>query len=399
MEVPVAGYPNRTLPAPSLFLPVNLAAVDPSWGFVVEPISWGMGHYRSPLCCRLPAEPLVIGCAFCFQTPVTVCLTADGTSCAVDLNVAADPNAAVDPNANTAGVLGITMNCTGICTFPSLDPRWSDTTPVLAAWHPNYSSGTPVTVVPSFQFDSVKTRSSPVQCDGSSFVSRGTDQWGNFLGAPFNPVWKAGTPVFIDSNRHTIKQIIDENSIVLNESCPSNAQTLTANTFGLLILASVPLTGVVSAPWTATLGGAWKPIGMRAETLTSYTNCSKQPVLVGGVSGWHCTAGAAAYWIAADGTAALPMGFLGIANPGNYGLGPSTFCSARFWDDLDANSVFCLAPVAGKPTTTLVQMKFYGDHSGLETATFPSPDTASGGYLPLCRATNPPCARQLLDGG
>ncbi|HEY3740310.1 MAG TPA: hypothetical protein VGL53_10720, partial [Bryobacteraceae bacterium] len=385
---PIPGYPYRALPAPSLFLPVNLAAVDPSWGFVVDQYHGGWDITEPSLLSFLPG-PLVVGCAFCNDTPVTICLTADGATCAVDRNVAADPYATVDPNANTAGVLGITMHCTGICAFPSLDPRWSDKTPVLAAWHPNYSSGNPVTVVPNFQFDSIKTRSSPVQCDGSANVSRGSDQYGNFLGAPFNPAWSSGTPVFIDSSRHTIQKVIDENTIILNESCNSNAQTLTANTFGLLILASVPLTGVVAAPWTATLGGPeayWDAGG----DLTSYTNCSKQPVVVGGVSGWHCTAGAAAYWIAADGSSALPMGFLGIANPGNYGLGPSTFCSARFWDDLDANSVFCLAPVGGSSSAELVQLKFYGDHSGLANASYPSPDTAAGGYLPVCRSTNPP---------
>lgn len=381
---PIAAFPNRSLPASSVFVPANLSKSVPSYfRFSIDQGSSGWGLTDFYLSSFLPGS-LKISCPLCADTPVTVCLTADGISCAFDKNYAGDPNAPIDVNMKAKGVLGVTVNCTGLCTLPLGGDRWKDASPILAAWHPNYMSGAPNTVLPNFQFDSVKLRKSSVQCNDSALVYR-RDQ----SGAPFNPLWRKGTPVFIDSTRYTINQVTDENSIQLNETCPSSAQNLIADTFGLLITAPVPISRVVTDPWEAKITHAlttWDSAG----DLQQYTNCSRQPVIAGGQTGWHCQLGGGLYWIAADGSSALPLGVAGL--PYRADLGNLSYCGAAYWDDLDGNSLYCLTNTATLFKHTLLRMTFKGDHAGLESARYLSPDLGGGArsYLPLCKSTNPP---------
>ena len=384
----VAGYPYRSLPAKSVFLPASIPKALPSWfALVVDQSHPAWRAFDSSLMSFLPTT-LAINCPLCADTPITICLTGDGISCAVDRNVSADPSAVPDPNTNQKGILGTTINCTGNCNWPGSDSRWQDSTPILAAWHPNYAAGAR-TVLPNFQFDSVKPRVTPVSCTSSALVFRATDAYGNPQGAPFNPSWSRGTPLFIDSVRYTVNQLYDENSLLLNESCPSNAQTMTADTFGLLVSSAVPLNSVVAGQWKAKIHKgltSWDA----ASNLTTFTNCSHQPVLVNGQKGWHCTIGYGAYFIAADGSFALPMGATGI--PYRDDIATSIYCAAAFWDDLDANSLYCLTGAPNTPGKRLLaQMTFFGDHQGLETARFTNPELGGvNSYLPACKSTNPP---------
>ena len=380
----------RSLPANTVFLPASVPKYLLDWyHFEVSTYRLGWIPYDAFLTSFLP-NGLTISCPQCSNTPVTVCLTADGVTCAVDRNVTADPAAMADPNTKQKGVLGITVNCTGECSFPASDARWTDNAPVLASWHPNYTPGAPNTVLPSFQFDTVKLRITEVTCTSSAVVSRAKDQYGSVLGAPFNPLWSKGTPLYIDSKLYTLNQLYDENSLLLNESCPSGARTLTADTFGLLVSsAAAPISRVSTGGWSARLSKAltsWDAAG----DVQNYTNCSRQPVTVGDKKGWHCVLGNSAYWIAADGSASLPMGGTGIAY--REDLNTVAYCPSAFWDDADPNNMFCLFRVPNSPGKTGVAlMTFYGDHRGLETAQFTHPDAGTDtAYLPVCKTTSPP---------
>ena len=385
---PIPAYPAHTLPSTSLFIPVDVGKALPSYFNVTVDAThpaWGLADYS--LSSFLPVS-LTIGCPTCRDTPVTVCLTADGISCAQDRNVMADPNASGDPNTQAKGTLGVTFNCTGNCTFPVREDRWKDSSPVLAAWHPNYASGASNTVLPTFQFDSVKIRTSPVRCDGSALVYRGTDASGS-SGAAFNPLWKKGTPVSIDSVRYTINQVTDENTIVINESCPSGAKNLVAGTFGILATSSVPLSGGIGS-WTSKISQSmtdWDSAG----DLQQFANCSSQSVKVGGQAGWHCQLGRAVYWIAADGSTSLPMGVAGV--PYRADLGSSSYCAAAYWDDLDGNSLYCMVYAPNTPGKhMLARMAFRGDHAGLEKARYLSVELGGGNnsYLPVCISASLP---------
>ena len=386
---PVPAYPARSLPANSVFLPATIYKALPDWlNLVVNQAHTAWGATDGSALMSFALTSLLVSCPQCSNTPITVCLTSDGISCAVDRNVSGDPAAAVDPNTKQRGVLGTTFRCTGNCSFPVNDERWKDLSPVLAAWHPNYSDGAR-TVLPNFQFDSVKLRTTPVKCASSAVVFRGTDAYGTPQGASFSPDWIKGTPLFIDSIRYTVNQVYDEDSLLLNESCPASAQTMTADTFGLLVSSPVPLNNVVADQWKSKIHKgltSWDDAG----DLNPFTNCSHKPVIVNGKTGWHCVVGYAAYWIAADGSSALPMGATGV--PQRSDLGNTAYCIGAFWDDLDANSMYCVINVPNSNGKhQIVQMTFSGDHSGLENAQYTSPDLLSlSTYLPVCKSTNPP---------
>ncbi len=386
---PAAAYPARALPATSVFIPAALPKTIPSWYHLeVNSPQNSWKNIDATLTSFLPGA-LALSCPGCVNTKITICLTADGATCAVDRNLAADPNAPLDPNTRQRGVLGTTFNCTGNCSFSSTEARWKDATPVLASWHPNYAAGAANVVMPNFQFDSVKLRTGPVKCDGSTSVSRAPDGSGGFLGAPFNVLWTRGTPLTIDTGRYTVNQVVDEATVILNEACPASAQALTADTFGLLLVSPTPISRVVTDQWKAKLGGGmttWDSSG----DLQTYANCSRQPVIVGGKSGWHCTIGNNAYWIAADASKSLPLGSAGFVYNGNTSL--ASYCGAAFWDELDGNSMYCLAGALDKSGKKVIaQLTFFGDHKGLETAQFTNPDASSDyAYLPVCKTTNPP---------
>ena len=245
---PQPSYPSRNFPAKSAFLPASVPKSLPSYyGFSVgSRLGWladdGM------LTSLLPGT-LQVNCPLCSNTLITACLTADGITCAVDRSIALDPNLPPDPNTGQTGALAVNFKCTGTCSFAFPGERWKDATPVLASWHPNYTPGAPNVVSPNFQFDSVKSRSTPVSCDGSAVVNRGLDDGGRLVGAPFSVTWTKGTPVFIDNSRYTIAQVFDENAVLLNEACPASASTLLADTFGLLISSPVAFNTVTAAPY------------------------------------------------------------------------------------------------------------------------------------------------------
>lgn len=386
---PIPAYPSLNLPSTRVFLPASVPKYLTSWfNLEVSAARPGWQPTDAALTSFLPAA-LSVSCPLCANTPVTVCLTADGVTCAVDKNMTVDPNAPVDPNTKQRAVLGTTINCTGVCQFPVGDARWHDPTPVLAAWHPNYAPSAANTVLPSFQFDTVKPRITPVSCANSSIVARAKDSGGTYIGAPFNPIWTKGTPLFIDSVRYTLAEVYDENSLQLNESCPASAKTMTADTFGLLISAPVPLTRVTADGWKARLMTSltsWDAAG----DVQSHTNCSRQPVTVKGKKGWHCVLGNSAYWIAADASEALPLGVTGaIYRPD---MGQVAYCQSAFWDDGDPNNLFCLfntLNAAGKHS--IAQFTFFGDHVGLDKAQFTSPEgDLNLAYLPVCKTTSPP---------
>ena len=375
---PIRSDPSAPGPS-SLFLPANISPQTPNWYYPI--LNSFEGSYSSTdlaLSSLLPKAFNIVS-----RSPVSVCLTADGVTCAVDVNMASDPNA---PN---GGALGITIPCSGSCAFPASDPRWSDSTAVLKAWHPNYSPDLELTIVPNFQIDSIKTRKTQITCDGSPTIKRALDPNGNGLGPTFSVVWSSGTPLQIGSTTFYLKNVIDQDTAVLRSSCPQSASTqdLTASTFGLLIQSTTGITSVGSASWRMrmhTSGGyGWDAAG---DVETS-TNCSRQPVSVNGVPGWHCSFGPSAYWIAADGSKSLPMGLLGLPyNPTSYGSNP--YCSAALWDNRDGNTVYCFAYALASTKDYLVAaMTFRGNHSGLEQGTFNSPEVGGPGYLPTCSSS------------
>lgn len=388
--VPV--YPARGLPAPGVFLPARLWQAIPEWmGFHYASAADGWKIADGLRLGSFVPSTLYLNCLGCNNSPITVCLTADGATCAVDRNVMADPNEAPDPNAKVKGVLGVTFNCSGTCSFPSDDPRWKDLTSYLAAWHPKYSSISRPTVAASFQSDSVAVRTVPVQCDGSVRVIRQLDGNLNPTGPPFNPLWTKGTPLTIGSGRYTVNQVVDENAILLNESCSQGAGTLTADTFGLLVLSPSVITAVVAGPWTLVMNqntASWDASGSDISS----TNCSKQLVNAGAKAGWHCQIGGLLYFVARDGSFSLPMGVAGR-------IGTGRFCKSAYWDDLDGNTLLCFEPASQAGQTTLYRMTFHGDHAGLERASFTTPYSGSDKttFLPACVSTSPPSPNNCFD--
>ena len=196
----------------------------------------------------------------------------------------------------------------------------------------------------------------------------------------------------IDGTRYTVNLVYDENSILLNESCPASAKLLTADTFGLLVTSPLPMTRVASDGWRAKLQQsllAWDAAG----DLTNFTNCSRQPVFVNGKAGWHCVIGYSAYWIASDASTSLPLGVTGINYRADHPeTNTAAFCSAAFWDDADGNNLICMYNTPDQPgKKSFAQLTFRGDHKGLEKAQFTHPDGgAETSHLPICTSVNPP---------